>query len=251
MAASHGSLARLYAGGYDLSGQMRGAAMAQSADVAEATPWFNEATGQASKSKVYVPGLKDATLSGEGIFDGAIDRIDPILAAALGQGGSVLCLLPTGDVFGARSKSLSSIFTTVETDSPVDDIVTISLEAQASGGGNPGKILRATTGALDISGPGNGTTLDDLGAAGTTEFGGAGFLQVIDKGGGAGTLTVKIQDSVDGSVWADLLTFTGVTIKNVAEKIEVSGTVDRRLRAQWAVTGGTWDFHVNFSRRYT
>jgi hypothetical protein len=26
-------------------------------------------------------------------------------------------------------------------------------------------------------------------------------------------------------------------------------TINRYLRAAWTVTGGTWDFHVSFSRR--
>lgn len=54
----------------------------RSADVAETTV-------MGLNSKTYVPGLKDATFSIEGYFDGTDDLIDEILDAALGAQKSI------------------------------------------------------------------------------------------------------------------------------------------------------------------
>jgi len=61
---------------------------------------------------------------------------------------------------------------------------------------------------------------------------------------------VRIQHSVDGSAWVDLVPFTAVTVANRAQRLAVTGTVNRHVRSQWTITGTTpsFTFHAAFGR---
>ena len=90
-----------------------------------------------------------------------------------------------------------------------------------------------------------GTTVDD---AASSPDGGVGYLEVSELTGVTGAV-VTIQDSPDGSTWADLITFATVTAAPNAQRIEVAGTVDRYLRVVGDVTGaGTITSFVGFAR---
>jgi len=246
MAAIHGSKARLLLTGWEVSGSMKDGSNEAMVDVADISTW-------GMTSKKYIPDTKiDGVFTGSGVHDvglagtGSIDEIlDTKLAAA-----QVLTYLPGGDGFGNKARIMGGYDTSYEITSPGDDAVGFSFEV-ASGDGftNKGRVLRALTGTLALTTTGNGVSYDDLGAAGTTTKGIAAALQVVSKGGGAGTITVKVQHSPDQSVWTDFITFTGVTVANVAQYLEAAGTVQRYLRAIWTVTGGTWDIHVAAGRR--
>lgn len=91
----------------------------------------------------------------------------------------------------------------------------------------------------------NGTTVDQ---AASSSAGGAGYLQITALSGFTGVV-VKIQDSPDDSVWSDLITFTNVTAAPAAERLTVSGDVDRYVRAVIDVTGtGSVTVFVGFNR---
>lgn len=91
----------------------------------------------------------------------------------------------------------------------------------------------------------NGTTVDQ--SAGTTA-GGAGFVQVTAYSGLTNAV-IKIQHSTDDSSWSDLITFTTVTAAPTSERVSVSGTVNRYVRAIVDVTGtGSVTFWVAFAR---
>lgn len=248
MPAVHGSKARMYLGGWDLTGFMRQASAPSSADVADSSVW-------GMTSKRYTPSdRKDMSITGDGVWEFAapgLGSVDELLSAALGQAnGAVVTWLPQGDALGNRGRALGGIETTWEVDSPMDDITGFTFEAMASSGGVVrGRVLQAFTGTLPITVTGNGTGVDDLGAAGSTTNGIGAALHVINKGGGAGTLTVVVQHSPDGSAWTDIITFAGVTVKNVAQYLEAAGTVQRHLRVRWTVTAGTWDISVVAGRK--
>lgn len=246
MTAVHGSKARLLANGYDLSHYMREASIAHSADTADATTWTN-ADGSQRTGKAYVPGMRDATLSGQAVLDQTEDELDPASVIGNALAGDVMLVhCHAQGVFGARCTIMQALGTGVEVTTPYSDVAAAGISVQ-SNEADSGVVLKSH--ADTISGTADGATFD-AGAAGMpTADGGVGALQVADKGGGAGTLTVKIQDSDDGSTWADLITFTGVTVAHGFERIEVAGTVERYLRAIWTVSGGTWKAHVSFARR--
>lgn len=246
MVATHGSKARAFLSGYDITGVMQQAGVAQSAGVAESSVW-------GMTSKRYTPSdIKDATMNGSGVWEhtGATPgSIDDLLHTKLG-GSHVATWLPVGDGLGNRARAIGGIETAFGITADLESVVAFEFElASEVGFLHQGRVLRALGGANSITTTANGTSVDDLGAAGTTTKGAAGALHVTQKGGGAGTITVKIQHSADNSVWNDLITFTGRTASGLAEYLEVSGTVQRWLRAIWTVTGGTWDVHVVGGRK--
>lgn len=105
-----------------------------------------------------------------------------------------------------------------------------------------GKLLGDTTVTADA----DGTALDN--SAGTTA-GGAGFLHITGLSSGD-TIVVKIQHSTNNSVWVDLITFTLDGTALSSERVGVTGTVNRYLRASYDVTGASISFplFVAFAR---
>lgn len=95
-------------------------------------------------------------------------------------------------------------------------------------------------------------TIDEDGAsvdnATSSASGGAGVLQVTAFSGLTDAV-IKIQHSANNADWADLITFTTVTAAPTAERLTVSGTVDRYLRYSINVTGtGSITLLVGFAR---
>jgi hypothetical protein len=91
MAFVHGKGAATLFGAYDLSAFLNNFDSAATADTAEVTVFGNG-------SKAYIGGLKDATVSLSGFFDGSAGAVDEVLSAALAN-VRVLTLGPAG--FGA------------------------------------------------------------------------------------------------------------------------------------------------------
>ncbi|MGH3848414.1 MAG: hypothetical protein ACRDRT_01700, partial [Pseudonocardiaceae bacterium] len=92
---------------------------------------------------------------------------------------------------------------------------------------------------------GNGTSIDNA-AASTT--GGVGHLHV--SAATAGPHVIKVQHSVDNSVWADLITFASVT-GATQERVAIAGTVNRYTRGNHTPGGGSPSvtFATVFARR--
>ena len=233
MAPVHGKSAKLFWGGFDLTSFGKEITSEGTADVADDT-----AFGDNSKS--YIPGLKDGTLSAGGIYEAQASGSAQVLEGILGIADSEICYLPEGDAISKLGYGLLSIPTKVAVSSPIDNIVAWNAEAQSSVGKEQILSLHALTQETIT---GNGANVDH-GAA--TTGGLSGYLQVTDVT--AGTLDVKIQHSVDNSVWVDLITFTQATADNVAERKAVSGTVNRHLRYVRTIATGPATFFVGASR---
>ncbi len=239
MAFIHGKNTKVLANGFDLSAFFKSATMSGEAETAETTTF-----GQSSKA--YISGLKDATVSLEGLYDGAASGVDPILHAALGnQVHSIITLYPEGDAEGKFGYGFKCIETSYEVDSPLDDVTGISAEFQSSSGMERVVSLKTSADVLTVDG--NGGAVDG-GAASTA--GGVGYLHVPAFAGFTNNV-VTIQDSADGSTdWQTILTFTTVTGINAKERVEIAGTVRRHTRAVWNVTGsGTTQIAVGFCRK--
>jgi hypothetical protein len=236
---------------------MREGGPAFSVDTADVSTWCD-----VGKGKRYIAGKPDATWSGGGVWEadsttpGTTDKVDELLAAALGAAAAAVHL-PQGESLGAPAFIIDGIENTYEITSPGDDVTAFSLELQSSAGNATGRTLRPSTGALGISATGNGSNVDDqalmgIAAPTATLLGAVAALQVLQKGGGAGMITVSIESSVNGSTgWAAIATFTGATAAHFAQVLEVAKgvTINRYLRAAWVVTGGTWDIHVSLARK--
>lgn len=243
MAKTHGSKAKVFAGGFELTRYLRKASTPMSVDTAAA-----ECFGDTSKQRIA--GLKDGKLTAEGLFSHALGTagtelagaadIDNYLAYALGTDGGDVPMLygPEGDAVGKRARGILAVNTSYEVANDVADVVTVKLEAEASQGAGvePGVFLHSAA-AAEVA-TGNGVQVQDAGTVATTA-GAALYLCVCDIAGAAPSLTVKVQHSADGTTWADLGTFTTVTAKQKAQRLVVAGTVNKYLRAQWTFAGTT------------
>lgn len=239
MAFDHGSKAKVYCNGYDLTRYLTSVSISGEQEAVEATTL-------GSTAKTYVPGLQDATISAEGIHSPAIGEIEDVIQAALGSGNeSTWCYYPQGDALGASGYGLGAYITSYEVESPVDDVVSVTAEAQSARGLDNIISLHQLVAKTST---GTGMQVDNLTA---TTNGGVGYLQVTAVSGTGPSLTVKIQHSADGSTWADLITFSAVTASNKAQRIAVTGTVNRYIRASWTISGTSpsFTFNVAFARK--
>lgn len=243
MAFRHGKSTSLLFGGYDLSRFFNQSQVSHQVETADTTTY-----GADGSAKTYIVGHRDATLSAGGLYDGAEDAVDEVISGVLGaDADQIVTLAPDGLVVGRRCSSAAVKSTSYEISSPVADVVSVSLEVQANGGADPAVVLAAGTAATAT---GNGTAVDN---AALSSNGGVGYLHVTGNTHD-GNSTVKIQHSVDNSVWVDLITFAVVATTVVsAERVLVAEatTVNRYLRATHTLAGssGTTTYSATFSRR--
>lgn len=236
MPAAHGRLTRVYLNGYDLTGFYRSQESDLTREVADSTVF-------GLSDKTYLPGLRDASLSLEGIFDGAVAGIEEVLLAALSADPTIVVICPQGDILGNVAHGFSALETKYAIDSSKDDIVTLANELQSASGRDRLLIQHALSSEVAT---GNGTSIDN--GAQTTN-GGVAYLHVPDIAG-ITNLAVTIEDSADNSSFATILTFAGVTADRNAQRVAISGTVRRYTRARWVFTGaGSAQFCVGFGRK--
>lgn len=120
--------------------------------------------------------------------------------------------------------------TSYDISAPVSDVVSVSVDAQASDGYRGGRMLRPLSASTST---GSNTAILTAGttAAGGTTGGGLAHLHVTAVSSTFGSATFKVQHSTSaGSTWADLVTFTAATGVTF-QRSTVSGTVKEHLRA--------------------
>ena len=240
MAFIHGKSAGIVHGVYDLTSYLNDASVSQNVETAETT-----AFGAAAKT--YITGLRDATISASGMFDGAADAIDEVLTASIGSDTLAPMIVAQSGLTGAeRAYILQSKTTSYDVSSPVGDVVSVSFDSQADGGVDDAVLL---TNLAAITATGNGTGRDN-----TTSTTNGGMAQVnVTANTLDDTLVFKVQHSADNSTWADLATFTTVpATTTTSERVLVASgtTVNRYLRANYTTSGtGSITFIMAFARR--
>lgn len=239
MAFIHGRRSRLLYNGHDLSRFFREASSAQAVETAETSAFGTTA-------KTFIPGMESGTFSASGMFDGALDATDAVLSAVFDtDAGNLMTLAPEGLSHGKPSYSAKIRNTSYEVSSPVTDVVGTSLEAEADGGIDRGVLAAA---AAAVTSAGTGTSIDN---AASSTAGAVGFLHVTANTRD-GSSTFKVQHSSDNVVFVDLITFTTVAGSTTAsERIAVTGTVNRYIRASHAPGGSTGSvtYTVAFARK--
>lgn len=228
-----------------------------------ATPYFNsgdfsqtlltaETTVWGNADKTYIAGQGDATFSASGFFDGDIGKIDRTLFALTDAGAAYpVTYCPDGGCVVGRNARLSSLLQTeLSNSSPISSAVTLKLSAQATGGGKFGYILNDATSLASATV--TGTTVDS-GIIGGTAAGGIMNIHVPMNSRSA-SISVKIQDSTNGSVWVDLAGASqtvpaGVAVdannpfgQPTAYQLQIAGTINRYVRALITPTAGTGNF---------
>lgn len=235
MAGKRGLNASVLFNRYDLSTFLKMAAPTSTIELLEATP-FQPPGGD----KVFLSGFEDGKLSLEGFFEAhntTFDAIDDVFNAVIGgETKQIVTVSPEGAlVLGNRCFLIDADTTQYAVSSPVGGVIMSNAEIQSSSGIGYGVILQPTA-ALTTTG--NGTNVDN---GALTTKGGAGHLHITAFAGTTPTLDGKIQHSVDNSVWVDLITFAQATGFN-AQRIEVTGTVNRHLRFIRTIGGTTPSF---------
>jgi hypothetical protein len=241
MAFLHGKGTRVLHGAYDLTTYLNEASVSHDVEANETTTF--QSSGSA---KTYVVGLRDAAVSASGLFDGSSDAIDQVLTASIGSDSlAPITIAPDGFTVGNGVVIALAKTTSYEVSSPVADVVSVSYDAQTDGGADRAVSLAALA---SVSSTGNGTSVDN--SASST---GGGIAQVhVTVNTRSAATTLKVQHSADNSTWADLATFTSVTSTQVtSERVAVSGTVNRYLRATHTIASGTGalTYQASFARR--
>lgn len=242
MAAKRGLNASVLFDGYDLSTYLRTVAPSIDIELLDATT-FQAAGGD----KIFVGGFRDGKLSLEGFFDSdaTTPEIDDVFNSVLGsETKQVVTLSPEGALaVGDRCYLIDADTIRYGVQSPATGLIQSNAEVQSSSGIGYGIILQPKA---SLTATGNGSTYD---GAASSSRGGAGHLHVTAKSGTSPTLDGKIQHSADGSTWADLITFAQRTAIG-AERVEVTGTVNRYLRFIRTIggTGPSFSVTVGFTR---
>ena len=238
MAVPHGKATRVYVAGYDLSAKLDGGS--PQAEVDE-----HETTGFGVDSKTFIPGLTDSRLSGEGFWDTdlADDNLtDDILSANLAADGVKVCAMLSAATIGDRGYGIQAIENAYGQKSEQGGVTRVNFEARSQVGFDAIQVLHVkATRTTDA----DGSALDN---SASSANGGVGYLQVFAATGG-NAATILIEDSPDDAVWSTLVAFVAVTAVG-AQRIAVTGTVDRYLRASWthASPPGSVQFFVAFGR---
>lgn len=239
---THGSVADVYAPGFDFGAFLKTAKISGTQDVADSTSFASNG------AKEYVAGLKDGKLTASGMWmftEDSTTDIDVAMDTLEGLTDQPWAYFPRGDAFGYPCKLVTGTVTKWDIESPIDDVTKAELEVQSTvtGGGVESLLVHR---ALATAGTGTdvaGTSIDN-GAASTN--GGVGY--VINTAYTSGANAVKIQHSTDDSVWVDLITFTSIGAANVAERIAVSGTINRYTRCIHTITTTAKTYGCAFGR---
>lgn len=234
----HGKSSMVLFDGVNLSGFLNQMSSSNSIETADTTTFGND-------SKTYIVGLKDGQMSLSGMFDGALLASDATMSSAIGNAANNVVTFAPSPVYGAVAFSAEAIETSYEVSSPVTDVVSASAQVQADGGIDRGLLLAALSAVTTTS---TGTSIDNTAS---TSGGGVAYLHVTANSRTAGSV-FKVQHSSDNTTFADLITFATVaTTLTQAEKIEVTGTVNRYVRASFAPGGSTGSitYSLAFARR--
>lgn len=216
-----------------------------------------DSTTFGNNSRTYVVGQRDGTISLSGMFDGDANAVDEELQALLGVEDGAHVLIQRGGA-AADGPGLSVTFglceaTSYSVDSPVDDIVSITFDAQADGGLFTGVALQDPDGGAlgDSFTAGASTDVASVDNSASTANGYVAQLHVVANSLD-GDLIVTIEDSANDSTFATLDTFTTVGAgTTTAEQITGTGTVERYVRINidtLAATTGSASVVVGFAR---
>ena len=237
MAFIHGKSIFVMMNGYNITGYLNKIEAPYTADTAETSVFGLD-------NKTYLPGMKDATLSAEGLFDGDADAVDQLLNSVLAgaNSGNNLMWFPQGNAAGNIGYGLNMIQTAYNVMGTKDDAVKISMAGHSNVGRERLKLITALA---TVSVDGSSTANDNTAA---TTNGGAAYLQVTAASGYTGNVAIKLEHSSDNVTWADLAVFTNVTGRT-HERVVITGTINRYVRATYDFNGGQATLAVALCRK--
>lgn len=234
MSFSNAQLARVLLGENELSSKLTQARALSGNEMLDVTTLNDTA-------KRFIAGLGMGELSVEGWSDAA-GFTDTFTALDAGVAG-VVTYAPKGLSLGSPCILASGRKTTFETGTEVGGVANFSLNVTGDGHVAQGVMLHD----LAAETADDSESSYDRGAAQTsTALGGVAHLHVSAYDS-LTSIDVIVEDSANDSTWATIATFTQVTATG-SERVEITGTVRRYLRATWDVDGsGSATFAVSFA----
>ena len=135
----HGRSTRVYVNGFDISMFLRSVAAPISIETTETTTLVND-------NKTYIPGMADATLSAEGLYDGAQEAFPDIMEDSIADGSRRSGWSPTPAPVGPNCYGLAADETSLALESPAAELVTFNVEAQSRSFRENGHVVKALGG---------------------------------------------------------------------------------------------------------
>jgi hypothetical protein len=234
----HSKSSRVLVATGHLSGSITGYTITHTRAMGETTTLMDEGSR-------FIPGLLEGSLNLSGLFDSAAGGIHELIDAARQNGTELLVtVLPDGLAVGQPAFIATSELTSYNAEAAVAETVTIEVEGTPDDGVDWGVSLHAHAAETAT---GNGASIDN---AASTANGGVASLHVTAATGTSPSMTAKVQHSVDGTVWVDLITFTAAT-GAASERKTVTGTVNRYVRESRTISGTSpnFTFAMAFARR--
>lgn len=219
----HGKQTRVLCDEKDLSPFLREVSVSAEMEPAEVTTFGDN-------DREYIPGLRNATISFDGLFAASTTPADDIvnfLDGALGGSTKHVYTVDLTRSTGGRALLVNADNTTYDVSVPVEDVVSCSVDAQVSGGYRGGRMLRPLAAATSTGSNSAVLTVGTTSAGGTTS-GGVAHLHVTAIS--AASVTFRIQHSTSGSTWATAHTFTAATAATF-QRSTISGTIKEQVRA--------------------
>lgn len=219
---------------YDLTGFLNQASVSKASQVVKTTVFGLD-------DETYMAGIEEGSSSAGGLYDGAAAAVDAAFTAAL-TGGTPLVVTvawPGYDTIGNACGMLQAYEASYQIRGAVNDAVRINATFTGDKGARFGQIIHPL---VQRSTPANYASID---AGASTASGAVAQLHVTEFTGT--DATIKVTDSTDDAVFADLITFTqvaGIT----SERGTATGTVNRYARVELTGTFTTITFAVSFVR---
>lgn len=209
-----------------------------------------EVTTFLDSDRSYTQGLRDATFAFEGLFSASTAAVDDVvnyLDGALGGSTRMVVTIDVEGSTGGRAWMLTGDPAQYDISSPVDGVVSLSADIQASGGYSGGRMLRTL-----VAGATGAYTGTGVATPGTTSAGGStgGAVVHAHKTVSASTkdLTLAFQHSTSGSTWATAAT---IVLSSGASftRSTVAGTIKERVRITASSTSPSATWAAAYSRR--
>tara|TARA_R110002012_G_scaffold100862_1_gene239687 strand:+ start:8411 stop:9163 length:753 start_codon:yes stop_codon:yes gene_type:complete len=244
----HGKSTAVYLDEFDLTSYFTDSTVSIENETAETTAY-----GDTNKS--YILGLRNGTLSFNGLWSSGASGSDEELQEIIGASTEPLLTVREGAAaIGSRATIAQANETSYAITNPVADVVAISADFECSTTGITNLTFALAQGVQLTTGAsiahGSLGALSSVDNAASSANGGAATLHVPTNTVNGNT-TIKVQHSANDSSWADLISFTAVGSSAVTSEIKaVTGTVNRYLRvtASTAGSSGSITFMVAAAR---
>lgn len=197
-----------------------------------------DGSGFGTRVKNNLPGMQEGNLKVKGLYAGGKGKLNSIISARFGRTSPVNAwyalqgLNPLSPIV-MQPSSINDYSISAK----LKDSVEFDLELDARGAYDDGTILVSPKTLLTTTGTGSDD--DNTLYGGASSVGGAAQLHVwAVEGGTTPSITMKIQHSVDGTTWTDLLTFAAATAPGSQRVVLPSTTtVNAHVKASYTVSG--------------